>query len=71
VNRKRAEQMLELARSVRRPVDEMNVILDAEQVQVGDFQFIDRSLRVLAREADSLATFLAGMLADQSRLDEG
>jgi hypothetical protein len=47
----------------------MNVILDAEQLQVGDFQFIDGSLRVLARKADSLATLLAGMLADQSRIE--
>jgi hypothetical protein len=69
VNRKRAERLLELARSVRGPVDEMNVILDSEQLQVGDFQVIDRSLRVLAREADSLATFLVGMLSDQSRIE--
>ena len=69
MNKQRAEQILASARAIQTSLAEVETALDTDRLQVGDFQFIDRSLRAQTREVDSLIRYLEEMLGDSMRID--
>ena len=59
--------ILEQVARVSGAVRTLRADLDEQALQVGDRQYVDRSLDVLENEARALASYLEAMLADSTK----
>lgn len=64
----RARAIHDTLLTIRGMLFELTIVIESEGLQVGDRQFIERSLALLSRETESLTRHFETMLGDASRL---